>query len=121
MTAPRRARIEEVKRSGGPNVRFLRIKRGHTDTTEIDNANFTVNIVGDPIYSTMTGDWAKHIAPIVFKHTDRDPVNSPDQVKAWVKEKPGGWSPKSSLTVLKMLTSAPSSSLNAASASKSWS
>jgi hypothetical protein len=75
-----------VKRSGGPNVRFLRIKGGHTDTTEIDNANFTVNIVGDPIYSTMTGDWAKHIAPIVFKHTDRDRMNSPDQVKAWVKD-----------------------------------
>jgi hypothetical protein len=39
-------------------------------------------------------------------------------VKAWVKEKPGGWSPKSSLTVLKMLTSVPSL-LNAAGASKS--
>ena len=75
-----------VKRSGGTQVRFKRIKGGHSDVTEINDFNMSVPLVRYETYSTMTGDWTRYIKPIILPHITRDRLPTPGEKAQWVKE-----------------------------------
>jgi len=75
-----------VKRSGGTQVRFKRIKGGHSDVTEINDSNMSVPLVRYETYSTMTGDWTRYIKPIILPHITRDRLPTPAEKAQWLRE-----------------------------------
>jgi len=76
----------KVKRSGGTQVRVVRVKSGHSDVTEINATNLTVPLSKRETLSAMTGDWAKYIKPIILPHIDRDRMSSKEEVKRFVQD-----------------------------------
>ena len=76
----------QVKRSGGTNVRVVRVKSGHSDVTEINETNLSVPLAKRETLSAMTGDWAKYIKPIILPHIDRDRMSSKEEVKRFVQD-----------------------------------
>jgi len=76
----------QVKRSGGTQVRVVRVKSGHSDVTEINATNITVPLAKRETLSAMTGDWAKYIKPIILPHVDRDRMSSKEEVKRFVQD-----------------------------------
>ena len=66
----------QVKRSGGTNVRVVRVKSGHSDVTEINETNLSVPLAKRETLSAMTGDWAKYIKPSILPHIDSDRMSS---------------------------------------------
>ena len=77
---------QQVKRSGGTQVRFKRIKGGHSDVTEINDFNMSVPLVRYETYSTMTGDWTRYIKPIILPHITRDRLPTPAEKAQWLRE-----------------------------------
>lgn len=77
---------QRVKRSGGTQVRFKRIKGGHSDVTEINDFNMSVPLVRYETYSTMTGDWTRYIKPIILPHVTRDRLPTPGEKAQWLRE-----------------------------------
>lgn len=76
----------QVKRSGGSNVRVVRVKSGHSDVVEINETNLTVPLAKRETLSAMTGDWAKYIKPVILPHIDRDRMSSKEEVKRFVQD-----------------------------------
>lgn len=76
----------KVQRSGGTQVRIKRLKGGHSDVVEINSTNLSVPLVRYPSYSSMTGDWAKYVKPIILPHLTRDRLPTPGEKARWVKE-----------------------------------
>jgi hypothetical protein len=76
----------QVKRSGGSNVRVVRVKSGHSDVVEINETNLSVPLAKRETLSAMTGDWAKYIKPIILPHIDRDRMSSKEEVKRFVQD-----------------------------------
>ena len=76
----------QVKRSGGTNVRVVRVKSGHSDVTEINETNLSVPLAKRETLSAMTGDWAKYIKPVILPHIDRDRMSSKEEVKRFVQD-----------------------------------
>ncbi len=76
----------KVKRSGGTQVRVVRVKSGHSDVTEINATNLSVPLSKRETLSAMTGDWAKYIKPIILPHIDRDRMSSKEEVKRFVQD-----------------------------------
>ena len=79
----------QVKRSGGTNVRVVRVKSGHSDVTEINETNLSVPLAKRETLSAMTGDWAKYIKPVILPHIDRDRMSSKEEVKRFVQDESG--------------------------------
>tara|TARA_R110000824_G_scaffold199734_6_gene383712 strand:+ start:3055 stop:4119 length:1065 start_codon:yes stop_codon:yes gene_type:complete len=77
---------QRVKRSGGTNVRVVRIKSGHSDVVEINATNLSVPLAKKETLSSMSGDWAKFIKPIILPHIDRDRMSSQADVKMWLQD-----------------------------------
>ena len=76
----------QVKRSGGTQVRVVRVKSGHSDVTEINETNLSVPLAKRETLSAMTGDWAKYIKPVILPHIDRDRMSSKEEVKRFVQD-----------------------------------
>jgi hypothetical protein len=76
----------QVKRSGGTQVRVVRVKSGHSDVSEINATNITVPLAKRETLSAMTGDWAKYIKPIILPHVDRDRMSTKEEVKRFVQD-----------------------------------
>ena len=76
----------QVKRSGGTNVRVVRVKSGHSDVVEINETNLSVPLAKRETLSAMTGDWAKYIKPVILPHIDRDRMSSKEEVKRFVQD-----------------------------------
>ena len=76
----------QVKRSGGSQVRVVRVKSGHSDVVEINETNLSVPLAKRETLSAMTGDWAKYIKPIILPHIDRDRMSSKEEVKRFVQD-----------------------------------
>lgn len=76
----------KVKRSGGTQVRVVRVKSGHSDVTEINATNLSVPLAKRETLSAMTGDWAKYIKPIILPHIDRDRMSTKEEVKRFVQD-----------------------------------
>jgi len=75
-----------VKRSGGTNVRVVRIKSGHSDEVQIDATNISVPLNKKETLSNMTGDWGKVIKPIILPHISLDRMSSKDEVKRYIND-----------------------------------
>jgi len=75
-----------VIRHGGSQVRFKRIKSGHSDISEINAANLSVSLAKRETFDTMTGDWGRYIKPIVLPHIDLDRMQSKEMKKRFIKE-----------------------------------
>ena len=76
----------QVKRSGGTNVRVVRVKSGHSDVAQIDATNISVPLNKKETLSSMTGDWAKYIKPIILPHIDRDRQSNKEDVKRFIQD-----------------------------------
>jgi|TARA_Y100000310_G_scaffold75676_1_gene72044 hypothetical protein len=76
----------QVKRSGGTNVRVVRVKSGHSDVTQIDASNISVPLNKKETLSSMSGDWAKYIKPIILPHIDRDRQSNKEDVKRFIQD-----------------------------------
>lgn len=76
----------QVRRAGGSQVRIRRVKGRHSDAVRIDGSNITVPLNKVDTFSYMTADWGKIIIPIILPHTDRDRLNSKDEIKRWSSE-----------------------------------
>lgn len=76
----------KVKRSGGSQVRFLRIISGHSDASEIDGTNISVDLTKRDTTSVMTGDWAKYIKPVILPHVDADRMQSAEDKARLVRD-----------------------------------
>lgn len=75
-----------VKKSGGSHVRIVRVKSGHSDITEINGSNLSVALTKKETFSSMTGDWGRHIKPIIIAHPDISRMESAEQKKAHVMD-----------------------------------
>ena len=76
----------KVVRSGGSQVRFTRIKSGHSDITQIDASNISVSLSKRETFGTLTGDWGRYMKPVVIAHIDLDRMESKEQKKRYVQE-----------------------------------
>jgi len=77
---------QRVKRSGGTNVRVIRVKSGHSDVVEINGTNISVPLAKKETLSAMSGDWAKFIKPIILPHFDRDRMSNRADAKMWIQD-----------------------------------
>lgn len=76
----------KVKRSGGTNVRFVRVKSGHSDVVQIDGSNLSVPLNKKETLSTLTGDWGRLIKPIIIPHIDKNRMSTPEELKRHIKD-----------------------------------
>lgn len=75
-----------VKRSGGTNVRFVRIKGGHSNITEMSGTSIAADLTKLETFGVLEGDWGRYVKPIMLLHVDRDRMNSRDQAKQYVED-----------------------------------
>ena len=78
--------LGNVKRMGGTNVRFRRIKSGHSDVSEISATNMSVPLNKRETFDTMTGDWARFIKPFILTHLDHTRLQSAADKKRFVQD-----------------------------------
>ena len=76
----------KVIRSGGTNVRFTRIKSGHSDISELTGSNLEIPLAKKETFETGTGDWTRLVKPIILPHIDRDRMQSNADKKRWVQD-----------------------------------
>jgi len=76
----------KVIRSGGTNVRFTRIKSGHSDISELTGSNLEIPLAKKETFDTGTGDWTRLVKPIILPHLDRDRMQSNADKKRWVQD-----------------------------------
>tara|TARA_R100001594_G_scaffold13429_1_gene29084 strand:+ start:701 stop:1774 length:1074 start_codon:yes stop_codon:yes gene_type:complete len=76
----------KVVRSGGTNVRFTRIKSGHSDISELTGSNLEIPLAKRETFDTGTGDWTRLVKPIILPHLDRDRMQSNADKKRWVQD-----------------------------------
>lgn len=75
-----------VIRSGGTNVRFTRIKSGHSEISELTGSNLEIPLSKKQTFDTGTGDWTRLVKPIILPHIDRDRMQSNADKKRWVSD-----------------------------------
>jgi hypothetical protein len=76
----------KVIRSGGSNVRFTRIKSGHSDISELTGSNLEIPLAKKETFTTGNGDWTRLVKPIILPHIDRDRMQSNADKKRWVAD-----------------------------------
>jgi hypothetical protein len=77
----------KVVRSGGPNVRIVRIKGRPAEPYEITATQLGTPLINTAFTSQMTGDWSRYSMPLVFPHVERDRFTSKEEVSRWTKDK----------------------------------
>lgn len=73
-----------VKRSGGTEVRFVRVMSGHSDLTEINATNMAVALNKKQTLAPLTANWTKYIKPIILPRIDLDRMQSAAMKKAHI-------------------------------------
>lgn len=76
----------QVKRTGGTNIKLTRIKSGHSDLVEITSTNISVPLVKKETFGSLTGDWGRYIKPMIIPHVDRDRAADPAEAKRLVQD-----------------------------------
>jgi hypothetical protein len=75
----------KVIRTGGTQVRVIRVKSEHSTVVQIDDSNLLVPSQKKQTLSPMTGDWAKYGKAIILPHPDLDRMQTREEKKRYIK------------------------------------